>query len=139
MYCGIWSDERGMFSLLGLFLLGVMLFMGLALLAVAAKDYAGTQAFLQETRLHYAAESGIETMRVELEDKPESVAMQGAAEPYTVQYSWEPEGIVCEVSAMQQEDMIWLVATSRKAELTSRCVACLKKQAGRYLFDHWEP
>ena len=85
MYCGIWSDERGMFSLLGLFLLGVMLFMGLALLAVAAKDYAGTQAFLQETRLHYAAESGIETMRVELGGRRDIVKMQEAAEPSTVQ------------------------------------------------------
>ena len=133
------QDEEGLFSAIALAVLAILMVLGLSLFFLSQRRYSTTQRFVLETRLEYAAESGVLAGTAVLEDDPQRAEALGAAASCIFQQQVEEEDIECTVYAMRMMDRVTVFAVSRHGEETGRRAGCLKKKEKTYVFDHWEP
>ena len=135
------GQERGSLSLIGLLILSVVAFFGVAAFTIQEKEWETTRLFLNAVPLQMEAQSGIlaavEIINGEIETRDKLQHAAGEAVPiFQMQH---PSGaIACTVYAKQKADRILVLAVSEQREGRSRAVAHLVKREGRFIIEHWE-
>ena len=134
-----YQDERGLFSVIALAILSTLMFLALSLFFLSQKSYSITQRFVLETRLQYAAESGVLAGIAILMENPVQAEGLGEEASSIFQQRIEDEVIEYTVYAARKSDLVTVLAVSHHGEESGRRAACLKKKEKTYVFDHWEP
>jgi|WetSurMetagenome_2_1015567.scaffolds.fasta_scaffold933742_2 hypothetical protein len=141
MYRINFTDEQGMASVLGVFLLFVLMFLGTALFCFSHSEYQITQRFLSGTQLRMAAENGIiagcELLAADKELCAEIVRMHKETR-HLLSREDKSMQTYCDVYAVYENEAILVLAISERKQLHGRASGSMKRNGENYIFDHWE-
>lgn len=133
--------ERGFISLVGILILSVVSFFGLAAFTINEKEMETTRRFLNAVPLQMEAQNGILAATDVIDGDPavrDKIQRAAGAAVEIVQLQNPTGTIACTVYAKQKADRILLLAVSEKSDGRSRSVAHLVKRDDHFIIDHWE-
>lgn len=133
--------ERGSIALIGLLILGVVSFFGMAAFVIHEKEVETTRLFLNAVPLQMEAQNGILAAVEAINGNAatrEKIRQAAGAAVEIFQMQNPAGGMVCTVYAKQKADRILLLAVSAQGDGRSRAVAHLVKREGRWSIEHWE-
>lgn len=143
--------ERGAFSMLGIVLLGVMMFCGTGLFYAVRNDATASERYEDEVRLRLTAKSAIEREAVQFErgGRRARDVVHAKSDKEILSETTEEQGISCRVVAYAEEGELILSATASmepqgrrfSAKEYQRVRAHLRKseEGDQYVWLGWTP
>jgi len=135
------GQERGFISFVGLLILSVVSFFGVAAFTINEKEFETTRRFLNAVPLQMEAQNGILAVADFIDRDPaawDKIQRASGEAVEILQLQNSTEKIACTVYAKQKADHILLLAVSEKSDGRSRAVAHLVKRNGHFIIEHWE-
>lgn len=131
--------ERGMVSMLGIGILCVLTFFGVAIYAVTELHSAAARRFLLGSALRNAAEDGVRLAFARVnEDASAAARAEAAASSSVSMEEFTERGISVKAYARKQGSRVLLLGVSRKGNEGARAVAVLVRNGTGYVIEHWE-
>ena len=134
------SSQRGAAAVLGLLVLSIILFFGMAGLYLARSSYQDEQTALRNMQLRLSAESGVERMAVQLSSDGalRERVMASGKDVFLASYPAFGQHSGCKVYAKKRNEGLAILAVSSRDAKRCRSLGVMEKQGEKWILVHWE-